>query len=361
MAPRSSSPSYLDDDDDYAAAAATSSPVRRSGGGSSIAGGTGRRTRAEYEGDTDTVDPNELAFVQNYAARKKLKRDDVDDVKNFMGYSPAVQNAILFVNDIVHDKQLAEMKASLPASKFEVPDAYKINGQARAFAILFKPTTTVFKGSAITNPLMDALIELGCDLPPNVRDSTANLKKLKKATGDYLSDARAAFKKDLHKSFNVGPNESAPNARATEHQPLFELTQFMARHIAHTKITYEHCAHVALMRKVYLKCVTSDPPKDDFWGELEKAAGSISDAAFKAAEEKDNPKPTPAQVAARLSKIYKSIVEKDRAMHGNLDNEKDGIDDLASGRAGVTGSAFGARAGGRSEREGPGEDEGDEQ
>ncbi|KAJ7054334.1 hypothetical protein C8F01DRAFT_1259620 [Mycena amicta] len=93
---------------------------------------------------------------------------------------------------------------------------------------------------------------------------------------------------------------------------------------------------ILLVQHHNLKSVTSTPPKDDFWGELEKATSHISDTTFK-------------------------ITQKDHAQHGNLENEKDGIDDLASTCANTTGSAFGVRVSAGKDREGRDENNDDEQ
>nr|GAT45531.1 predicted protein [Mycena chlorophos] len=346
--PRSSSPAWGspdDDDDDYAAAAdAHSSPVRPRPAGLSTPVAGARRTRAEYEGDEDheTLDPNEQAVLERYATVKKLRKDDLEEVRAYTTYSPALQRALDFVDRRALSREVAEIKATARAAEFTVPESFKKNGKALGYKMLLKPSATTYKGTVLNSQLLDKLIELGCNLPANVRDDAALMERLRTECGSLLSDCRSALRKALHKSFGVAATAAVPNEDAKKHATLLVLTTTLTHFDRNLKITYEHCARSALMRKVYIKYSEAAEQKD-FWGELQKEVARIADIARKSAEksgEKNKTAVTQGDVAAKTSNIYKDIVRKDRAAHGDVTLDKDGIDELASERANGSGSAL---------------------
>ncbi|KAF7308068.1 hypothetical protein MKEN_01169100 [Mycena kentingensis (nom. inval.)] len=368
--PLSSSPGALIDDDDYANDAEQSSPVRPTRSSSSNSGGTGgvvlagtRRSRDEYENDNpfdfSSCDPNDLEVVMRYATRARLSKDDQDDVRAYMNYPPSVQRGIDHVDRIVLKRELKEVKDGLPATKFEVPEEIKTNASARGYAQLCAPTTAVYKGKAITDLITNYLVEKGDDLPPNIKQNAAAVAKIKKAVGNALSDNRAFLKKDIIFGFRLKEGEQLQLAGSPTHLDLLDLTKHVMRHVPNLQVTYEHCARVALMRKVYLliHSPTSAYHGKNFWASLEAEIKKITKAGREAAEKHAAGKPSASEVAKRISNIYRGIVEKDRSRHGAAEAASDGIDELASGRTTAAGAAPGFVASATAEED---EDERDE-
>ncbi|KAJ7191488.1 hypothetical protein GGX14DRAFT_578937 [Mycena pura] len=311
---------------DYLSMMLASSPIRPATGV--------RRPRPEDDDDNDdTITPppsaaysgnanaNDIIAVQEYARRKKLKREHVPEIEMFMTapLPPRLYEGMLFVNQLVTHQRLEEIITTQPG--FEVSKDALVNIASLCFGAILSASARHYKGDALSKSKIMLSRPLG--LPNNIEQNTASVKKVLAAINSQMTEARSAIKKDIIKSFKPTKNAKPSMSNATSHQMLSELATTIARHgEANFQITVELCARIALMRRVYLK-----DGSEKFWDSLEDEIDTIHGIAS-APNRTTGEAPAQPEIAKNITKIFKTILEEDRKKHGAGDPQANNTIDL---------------------------------
>ncbi|KAJ7191021.1 hypothetical protein GGX14DRAFT_579372 [Mycena pura] len=329
--------------DDLRSMMFASSPVRPLAGT--------RRTRNEIDEDDDSAllnlssrgfgaNANDLAAVKAYATRKKLKVEHIADIDLFFSANtPQLHEGLLFVNQLLAVQKIDNVVTTQPLYLIVL----KVNIDSIIYGALLSPSARRYKGDELYKTVLGLVLTRRFDIPNNIDNDAAMKRKVATVIKTLGTEARSQIKKDLAKGVHVKASKDNKDPKPTmdnaaSHQPLVVLAENIARHCADGfQVTPEFCARVALMRRVYMK-----DNSDEFWNSLEDELNFIYATATAELDPVTRLKPTATEVAKRVTKTFRFILDKDRKTHGDpKDKANDALEAMSTQPAGVSGEGGG--------------------
>ncbi|KAJ7651072.1 hypothetical protein FB45DRAFT_889558 [Roridomyces roridus] len=325
MSTRSSSPTAFDSDDgDYSALMSVQSPLpsparKRTSGDAGL-------DEEEEEDDSSTAarvvpNGNHLQNVSAYAARKRLRHEQIAEIETFLGDPAPVQRTKLFIDIKSLENQLAKFQAAKP--KFEVNSDLKTNLTWAVNAALCSPNITQYKGEDARNDIVTLLTRhhWGNFVVGTENDSAA-MDVVVKCIGDIFTQSRSTMKKEIVASVETkrAKNLTRPPAlRSSDtHTTVYQLTKTVARKLSGGKtisipVTPALCARIALIRKWHVKKLKNKlSPEDQNKGLWELVDQDLKVIRTKAREDTEDP----TEIAKRVARAFTNALDKDRKAHG---------------------------------------------
>ncbi|KAJ7477869.1 hypothetical protein B0H11DRAFT_2281267 [Mycena galericulata] len=275
------------------------------------------------------VNQSDMAELQNFARGKKLKREHVDDVVKFMNLpsGPVLHEGYMYATQLATLEEVRRVVSSQPP--WAPSKDFIVNVRALSFGTLLSTSARAYKGNVLNQSVLKIIYERRFDLPSNIATIPADKAKVSKVVSDQMSEARSAIKKDIGASVNYDPKKNPkPSLNdAAKHMGLKALADLVGRHLGDGfDLTPSFCARVALLRHVYMK----DNGKK-FWDNLEDDIEGLHVKAQDKLKTAGN-KPNADKIAAKVTKAFKGLLDKDRRTHGDTESNKtDGIDSLVDG------------------------------
>ncbi|KAJ7327985.1 hypothetical protein DFH08DRAFT_1026076 [Mycena albidolilacea] len=227
---------------------------------------------------------NIVAAIKLYADKKRLRGEQV-----LAQDPPLLCKLKVFTTLLAVGNELSKLVASKPA--FEVSADLKTNLFKDAPAILLSRKTKIYKGNA-------AIVKkFRFDVPAGLEKIPADWAKVTAAAQYTLTQRRSKIKKAICSSLK--PNDKGVYGPAAEYQNIYDLAQAIVKDTQCT-INVVLCAHIALMRQVYLK-----HPDGDFWDQLDDRLDEIRSKA------KNN--------AKKLTRGFRHVLTQDQDKHGAKD------------------------------------------
>ncbi|KAF8886467.1 hypothetical protein CPB85DRAFT_1258468 [Mucidula mucida] len=211
--------------------------------------------------------PNDLIAVKNFAARKKLKTEQLAEVEVFLQDPPHV---------------LEEIVVATPA--FEVSDDLRKNINSYSVAMLLSSHIASYKGAPATDSLLKLLLRLPLGIPAGITANAADYNRLQSAVSDALTQTRATFKKHLAIRRKGGPEPD-----------IFTLARTFIKNTK-CELSVPLCCRIALMRMVFKKHAAND-----FWDKLDAQYAVIVQVAKGS--------------ATALVRAFEFIYESDKKQH----------------------------------------------
>lgn len=247
------------------------------------------------------VNKNTLVAIKSYAAKKKLKTDQIADLEQFTRDPPLVREAKIMACLIQTNNRLNELHAAAP--QFFINDSLKKNILALGNRVLLSTKLITYKGEALKAQLLTVILRQGYDLPPNIESNHANYRVLERAAGMALTNKRSSMKKLIRKSLTGSEDaDEAIKPDSSEHMSIYDLTKAFVKGTK-CKTTPALCARVALMREVFMK-----DQGEAFWDNVDNRIAKIREKATQAGLE---------NAATRIVKAYAKILKNDRELHGS--------------------------------------------
>ncbi|KAF8879346.1 hypothetical protein CPB85DRAFT_1443188 [Mucidula mucida] len=226
--------------------------------------------------------PNDLIAVKNFAARKKLKTEQLAEVEVFLQDPPHVCDAKTFA--LLHSvfNKVEEIVVATPA--FEVSDDLRKNINSYSVAMLLSSHIASYKGAPATDSLLKLLLRLPLGIPAGITANAADYNRLQSAVSDALTQTRATFKKHLAIRRKGGPEPD-----------IFTLARTFIKNTK-CELSVPLCCRIALMRMVFKKHAAND-----FWDKLNAQYAVIVQVAKGS--------------ATALVRAFEFIYESDKKQH----------------------------------------------
>ncbi|KAF8908370.1 hypothetical protein CPB85DRAFT_1436155 [Mucidula mucida] len=226
--------------------------------------------------------PNDLIAVKNFAARKKLKTEQLAEVEVFLQDPPHVRDAKTFA--LLHSvfNKVEEIVVATPA--FEVSDNLRKNINSYSVAMLLSSHIASYKGAPATDSLLKLLLRLPLGIPAGITANAADYNRLQSAVSDALTQTRATFKKHLAIRRKGGPEPD-----------IFTLARTFIKNTK-CELSMPLCCRIALMRMVFKKHAAND-----FWDKLDAQYAVIVQVAKGS--------------ATALVRAFEFIYESDKKQH----------------------------------------------
>ncbi|KAK1215788.1 hypothetical protein PQX77_021584 [Marasmius sp. AFHP31] len=213
--------------------------------------------------------------ILRYAAKKKLRPEQLPDIEKFVRDSEAVQRAKLYVEVLAVQNMVENIVTVQPP--YTVTKDLKTNIDAYAWGVLLSTSLRTYKGAAPKEHLTDILKRLRFDLPPGIENNAANWGKVTTQVESALTQVRSSIKKALRNSVNQSSKKNGkteydrmPSSKA---QNIYDLTQQL---VSKTRLTASAplCARIALMRAIWIA-----DSSDHFWNSLDTQLVKLYQAA----------------------------------------------------------------------------------
>ncbi|KAJ7810391.1 hypothetical protein B0H13DRAFT_2384650 [Mycena leptocephala] len=331
---RSSSPPPADDsdDDNYQDLMSTATPVTTPNRNT-------RKRNADHLGDDGLPLPslelslvrtngNHLGAITSFAARKRLRPEQLTAVEAFARDPLPVQLGKLYATCLANENTLAKFQAAKP--QFEINSALKTNLTRAVNAMLCSSKLSQYKGETGKNDILALLCRHRWgNFVVGTEHDRAAMDVIQKFIGDAFTQSRSIIKKEIVKSVETprvkGSQTHIPTLRPNAtHTTIYQLTKTIVQKLSGGKvvsipITPALCGRIALMRKWHVKKVGKTVKKssetDDYWQLVDEDLRDIRESA------RENTTDANA-IAKRVGKAFSAILEKDRKRHGSNPDEE---------------------------------------
>ncbi|KAJ7844314.1 hypothetical protein B0H13DRAFT_2411590 [Mycena leptocephala] len=320
---RSSSPPPANDsdDDDYQNLMSTATPV-------TTPNRNARKRNADHLGDANDGLPlpslelslvrtngNHLGVITSFAARKRLRPEQLTAVEAFARDPLPVQLGKLYATCLANENTLAKFQAAKP--RFEINSALKTNLTRAVNAMLCSSKISQYKGETGKNDILALLCRHRWgNFVVGTEHDRAAMDIIQKFIGDAFTQSRSIIKKEWPNSYStLRPNDT--------HTTIYQLTKTIVQKLSGGKvvsipITPALCARIALMRKWHVKKVGNTVKKsdtDDYWQLIDDDLRQIRESARENTTD-------PSAIAKRVGRAFSSILDKDRNRHGSNPDEE---------------------------------------
>ncbi|KAJ7917333.1 hypothetical protein B0H13DRAFT_2443035 [Mycena leptocephala] len=332
---RSSSPPANDsDDDDYQNLMSTATPVTTPNRNT-------RKRNADHLGDANHGLPlpslelslvrtngNHLGVITSFAARKRLRPEQLTAVEAFARDPLTVQLGKLYATCLANENTLAKFQAAKP--RFEINSALKTNLTRAVNAMLCSSKISQYKGETGKNDILALLCRHRWgNFVVGTEHDRAAMDIIQKFIGDAFTQSRSIIKKEIVKSVetprakNSGQTHISTLRPSDTHTTIYQLTKTIVQKLSGGKvvsipITPALCARIALMRKWHVKKVGNTVKKsdtDDYWQLIDDDLRQIRESARENTTD-------PSAIAKRVGRAFSSILDKDRNRHGSNPDEE---------------------------------------
>ncbi|THU93254.1 hypothetical protein K435DRAFT_799832 [Dendrothele bispora CBS 962.96] len=243
------------------------------------------------------VNSNLIAAAKSLAKRRKLTDDQVSDVETFLNENAIgreVRSYIVTLDLINKVDKIVKNQA-----QWEPSAALKRNINHYVNATSLSPHLRSFLGPSTVAAVVTKLLDLGLELPENIRQNQSALDQLTKLVAEAFTQRRSTMKKAIKASVGVNNKKSYTLLPAAECQNIYELAQTLARN---TKcgVSAELCARAAILRRAFEKS-----PGDEYWERVDKLLKDLCEKG------KHDPK--------LIANLVKNLLEKDCGKYGTND------------------------------------------
>ncbi|THU86695.1 hypothetical protein K435DRAFT_868004 [Dendrothele bispora CBS 962.96] len=216
------------------------------------------------------------------ATHKRLRPEQMTDVEQFLNSSVPLQNAWLLIQ--LHATNNAISQIVKDQAPFDMSEDLKVCVSATCVkSILFTLHISSYEGKVPVGHA-EALVKTFCwGLPDGIENDAAAWSKVMRYIGDELTQLQFTFKKTICQSLTGSmKNESTEKIK----NKLLPKDDCMTIYALTKKLTLKSkaaptlvlCAHIALMRYVFLSC-----PGDKFWDQVDSKLKDLCKAAAEGA------------------------------------------------------------------------------
>ncbi|KAI0055623.1 hypothetical protein BV25DRAFT_1921676 [Artomyces pyxidatus] len=251
--------------------------------------------------DTPAVCPaprperNLALYAKRYAASKKLRRDQVAAVEQFVGDDANTKMLKLYTQGLAIENRLEKIITAQPV--FQISPDLSRNITEFSVAVLLSSKIASYKGDIPRDHVLNILKTFRYDLPPGIEYVPADWGKVVSAVGTALTQKRSVWKKQLKASFHKdGPKHSTD---------LYSLTRKLAKN-SNCQITVPLCCRVALMRNIYADGNHSDRK---FWDAIDERLEWIREKANGDGK--------------KIVKMFKVLMKEDMDKYGSVEGLPD--------------------------------------